>query len=700
MKDGASRKKPSPRDIRAHKRAQGKDPFRSEIKQPMSNEENPLKMVVAPPNQESLDSACKRTEVHPMHVISTAISPDPLETWPEKQDVNDIKDMIRLTPDQMKKGYPSSLIIIRDDQSRDRILVPKCQRLRLVVKEHETMLHESGRRVHHELVRKYYWPNMANQIKTICKACQSCQTAKVRRQHLSAAFELAAKEDLPLPRQAYGIDFYGHTHGEILVALDLCTREVSLWFLPDRKMEGVAKALLSGLIFQKGVPLIFVNDEAKEFVDGTVQSMNRYLGIKQITTGGHNPRSNANVERFMQHLTSCLTKCDDTQYRNLKVYIQAIAFAHNTAFNSAINCTPFEAGHGLRARTITEARASPRLQITAEEGTDLQEPDKDKWESTIFYKVCKLAERLAEDAQRQSQWHKRMNAHNLNQAGKVISDKPLEQGSKVYFYRPPSQQEVIQRGRKAKHLMHYRGPANIIGNVVGRKRQYEFEYNGKRYKRDISMLIPEQTMLEIDVTTLDVTDSRESGAKPKLHVNGDEIREEDLILCKTELTDTEWYLAEINKIYSDEIEVVYFTTPAKSAENYIERSFDEKSENLRSARFRKTWIIRDGKNAGRGTLKVPFPSNPELRIWKGRLPKSELNELILATNIKLSPQGYLSKDSIDIACKLPISFGSYETIEDEQDHLNSLRQANALFTYAQRTLCTCAQCALCFTQKQ
>jgi transposase InsO family protein len=429
MKDGASRKKLSPRDIRAQNRAQGKDPSKVTIEPPMSNLEDPFKMVVAPPIQESLDSTCKRTEVHPMHVISTAISPDPLESWPDKQDVKDIKDLIRLTPDQMKKGYPSSLIIVRDDQSRDRILVPKCQRLRLVVKEHETMLHESGRRVHHELVRKYYWPNMANEIKIICKACKSCQASKVRRQHLSAAFELAAKEDLPLPRQAYGIDFYGHTHGEILVALDLCTREVSLWFLPDRKMEGVAKALLSGLIFQKGVPLIFVNDEAKEFVDGAVDSMNRYLGIKQITTGGHNPRSNANVERFMQHLTSCLTKCDDTQYRNLKIYIQAIAFAHNTAFNSAINCTPFEAGHGLRARTITEARASPRLQITAEEGTELQEPDNNKWESTIFYKVCKLAERLAEDAQRQSQWHKRMNAHNLNQAGKVISDKPLEQGS-------------------------------------------------------------------------------------------------------------------------------------------------------------------------------------------------------------------------------------------------------------------------------
>ena len=56
------------------------------------------------------------------------------------------------------------------------------------------------------------------------------------------------------------------------------------------------------------------------------------------------------------------------------------------------------------------------------------------------------------------------------------------------------------------------------------------------------MLIPEQTMLVIDVTTLDVTDSRESGAKPKLHTNGAELHEEDLILCKTDLTDTEWYL--------------------------------------------------------------------------------------------------------------------------------------------------------------
>ncbi len=99
-----------------------------------------------------------------MHVISTALPPDPLDTWPEKQDENDVKNKVRLFPDQLKKGYPSDLIIIRDDKGRDRILVPKCQRQRLVVKEHETVLHVDGTRVHHELSRKFYWPNMVKQI--------------------------------------------------------------------------------------------------------------------------------------------------------------------------------------------------------------------------------------------------------------------------------------------------------------------------------------------------------------------------------------------------------------------------------------------------------------------------------------------------------------------------------------------------------
>ncbi len=342
MRDGASRKtdagKAAPltaRDLRAAKRQQTpEDPTSSE---PQLDGPSP-----------SLEDQCNRTSTHPLHTTSTTLPPKPINLWPALQNPEDIpNDMPRVPPDEIRENLPKGLIVLRDDKARHRILVPACQRVALTKTEHEAMIHVKGNRVHHELSRLNYWPQMKTQILDICSACSTCQRSQVRRQNLSAEFQQADIKDLPMPRQRYDIDFYGHEQGEILVAIDLCTREATLWFLANRKQDSVARALLSGLILQKGVPLSFRNDEAPEFVKGVVSAMNRYLGIEQITTGSHNPRSNAVVERFMQHLNECLTKCDDSQYKNMKDFLPAIAFAHNTAFNSAINCTPFEAGHGL-----------------------------------------------------------------------------------------------------------------------------------------------------------------------------------------------------------------------------------------------------------------------------------------------------------------------------------------------------------------
>ena len=99
---------------------------------------------------------------------------------------------------------------------------------------------------------------------------------------------------------------------------------------------------------------------------------------------------------------------------------------------------------------------------------------------------------------------------------------------------------------------------------------------------------------------------------------------------------------------------------------------------LKNARFRKTWYISSGKNVGKGTIKAPFPKNPELRLWTGKLPKTELNDLILATDLNLSPQGYLDKDSLEIATKLAIGHQATQTVEDEQAYKENMQVANAL----------------------
>ena len=84
----------------------------------------------------------------------------------------------------------------------------------------------------------------------------------------------------------------------------------------------------------------FRSDAAKEFVKGTVEALNLYPGIEHISTGGYNARANAVVERFMQTLNSMLRTCDDKTYKDIKNFLPAIAFAHNTTYNSVLEATP------------------------------------------------------------------------------------------------------------------------------------------------------------------------------------------------------------------------------------------------------------------------------------------------------------------------------------------------------------------------
>ena len=100
-----------------------------------------------------------------------------------------------------------------------------------------------------------------------------------------------------------------------------------------------------------------------------------------------------------------------------------------------------------------EARMRPRLQFTPEEGTDIQAYN-NQWDSSLHKKILALTERFTDEAMRHSQWHKRMNVQNLNQVGKVIAADALLPDAQVYFYKPPTQAEVINRTRMAKHLAH------------------------------------------------------------------------------------------------------------------------------------------------------------------------------------------------------------------------------------------------------
>ena len=101
----------------------------------------------------------------------------------------------------------------------------------------------------------------------------------MRLQRLRLEFAEADANQLPLPQQKYGIDFHGHAKSEILGAIDLVAREVCLWLLPNPKQENVSRALLSGLVFVKGVPLEFRSDIYRQMQGTLINPKNILLII-------------------------------------------------------------------------------------------------------------------------------------------------------------------------------------------------------------------------------------------------------------------------------------------------------------------------------------------------------------------------------------------------------------------------------------
>ena len=81
--------------------------------------------------------------------------------------------------------------------------------------------------------------------------------------------------------------------GEILVIVDLCTRETIFKYVTNRTQENVVRIVLNEIIFSRGVPLSISSDNTPELMQGLVQKVSKYLGIQQVVTGGHNPRGNA-----------------------------------------------------------------------------------------------------------------------------------------------------------------------------------------------------------------------------------------------------------------------------------------------------------------------------------------------------------------------------------------------------------------------
>ena len=578
----------------------------------------------------------------------------PLNTWIGRQE-DQIPPSLYDRKITSLEGFPDGLMAISENNEKPRIVVPKDEVDRLIINTHNDILHQGHNKVHHILRPLFFWPKMDIRIKEVVTACETCIKAIQRRRHMKSVFDSQGPAATLLPRQGYGMDFYGvkigKTQGEILVIVDLATRETILRYLPDQTQDRVVKALLHSVFYPKGVPLFMRSDNAPQLMQGAARDMCTYLGIDQIVTGGHNPRGNSICERVNQTLGSMIRKMSDEDYKNLKDLLPALEHAINVTYNSAIGCTPFEAGHGLAARSIAEAR----LSLKGARGTDpdsLEDVNSVFDESKIKLQV-ELAARVLEDARAISEWHRRMTSRKLNQSGQEIDLKAMKVGAKAYFYKPPTIQDVERLGRKAKHIDHYVGPGTIK-EIIG-DRSFVIEYTNPRtgkcheFQRDAGMVL----LKKPDPEASDPSNVVRASSRPCMHRKGTVPREGEFIITNCEPGADTWYVAQVTEVLLDKIKVNYYSTQGQSLEGYATTSQDSRMARLADISFLRTWCLDNGR--GKATTNPPKQAIRRTKdLWRGQLLKRELDRTILVRNVGMTGAGVLDVTTATLASQLKI----------------------------------------------
>ena len=408
--------------------------------------------------------------------------PATLEQWiAAQQDDSDFAAFVATLPDAAVR---SNLHIYAPDKEAPKILVPASVREELVRSTHEAMHHLGSAKVALALAQSYYWPSLSSDCRKFLKDCAGCELEKAKRTEAHAMFSAAPST---APRSRLCMDFQGQGKAitgetEALAVIDAAARYVVVIPLHDRSATAFIPKFLDEVVFRQGPPEILHSDAAQEFLSEALELLAESAQIQTTTTLGHNAAGNSLVEVFWRYWNRCMRILPDDMYLRWPELASRICFAYNSAPHSAIgNISPFEIYHGVPARNPF-APLIPAADLDAAlTNFDLDDP------AAYATAVSTSVSAFTAMAQHHSDYEKSTTADRLNLFG---HPKSYTVGESVKIYVPPTHEQMLVSGRRAKHLLAWRGPCSIVEKLSATTYAMNEDSTGRRFERAVLNILP------------------------------------------------------------------------------------------------------------------------------------------------------------------------------------------------------------------
>ena len=223
-----------------------------------------------------------------------------------------------------------------------------------------------------ELVAKrYWWPQMAQDVKDYVKGCADCQRNKSNNQARKAPLNPVFAKPDALPFKTVSMDFIvklpqSNGYDSILTVTNHdCTKAVIL--IPCNETitaEGVAKLYLEHVFKRVGLPKTFIHDRDTRFMSHFVVKMCQALNIRQNASTTFHPRTDGQAEQTNQKLEQFLRFYSNAKQNNWAQFLPLAEFAFNSWRNESTGKSPFEVLMGYNPRAEWTVIASPVPQVT------------------------------------------------------------------------------------------------------------------------------------------------------------------------------------------------------------------------------------------------------------------------------------------------------------------------------------------------
>lgn len=269
--------------------------------------------------------------------------------------------------------------------------------------------------------QRFWWPEMAKDIKHYVESCDICQRRKAPPHHTQVMHPI----EVTAPFDRWGIDIVHFPCSDsgnryAIVAIDYFTKWPEARAIPNYRAETVAQFIFEDIICRHGCPYIIQSDRGTSFDNQLLDQLLTRYDIKHTLVAPYHPQSNGLVERLNQTIGRAIAKMAQNNVKEWDKHLAGVLLAYRSAIQSSAHETPFYLAYGRHARLPVDC------------DRPLDDPDHAISEDQRITRILdRLEPKRAQAAQHIAKAQERQKEHH----DAKVKPRPILIGEKVWLLR-------------------------------------------------------------------------------------------------------------------------------------------------------------------------------------------------------------------------------------------------------------------------